>query len=65
MRWSIPNQADVYLDNITFYDEDGNSIPIVYKPGETSEDGEAEQSSEEGETETADSEEETVGETAE
>lgn len=32
MRWGIPNQADIYLDNITFWDDDGNSIPIVYTP---------------------------------
>lgn len=30
MRWGIPNQADIYIDNLTFYDADGNSIPIVY-----------------------------------
>lgn len=34
MRWAIPNQADVYIDNLTFYDADGNSIPIVYTPAE-------------------------------
>ncbi|MCQ2464739.1 MAG: hypothetical protein MJ095_04075 [Oscillospiraceae bacterium] len=56
MRWSIPNQADVYIDNITFYDEDGNSIPIAYKPGEASEDAE------EAETEAAETEEETAAE---
>ena len=33
MRWGIPNQADVYIDNLTFYDSDGKSIPIVYTPG--------------------------------
>lgn len=32
MRWGQPNQADIYIDNITFYDADGNSIPIVYTP---------------------------------
>ena len=32
MRWGIPNQADLYIDNITFYDEDGKSIPLAYKP---------------------------------
>lgn len=32
MRWGIPNQADLYIDNITFYDEDGKSIPLIYKP---------------------------------
>lgn len=35
MRWGIPNQADIYLDNLTFYDADGKSIPIVYTPGST------------------------------
>ena len=33
MRWGIPNQADLYIDNITFYDADGKSIPLVYTPG--------------------------------
>lgn len=54
MRWSIPNQADIYLDNITFYDEDGNSIPIVYTPGAVSDEAEAESegaAEEEAETE--------------
>lgn len=37
LRWGIPNQADIYLDNLTFYDEGGNSIPIVYTPGMASE----------------------------
>lgn len=32
MRWPIPNQADMYLDNITFYDDDRNPIPLVYNP---------------------------------
>lgn len=32
MRWSIPNKADVYIDNITFYDDDGNPVPLVYDP---------------------------------
>lgn len=42
MRWNIPNQADIYLDNLTFYDEDGNSIPIVYQPGQDGSDPVAE-----------------------
>ena len=29
MRWGIANESDMYIDNIVFYDEDGNSIPIV------------------------------------
>lgn len=37
MRWGQPNQADIYIDNITFYDADGNSIPIVYTPGAAAE----------------------------
>ena len=29
MRWGISNEADLYIDNIVFYDEDDNSIPIA------------------------------------
>ena len=29
MRWPQPNDADFYIDNITFYDKDGNSIPLL------------------------------------
>gem|GEM_PF-863546 len=29
-RWGQANDVDVYLDNITFYDKDGNSLPIQY-----------------------------------
>jgi hypothetical protein len=28
MRWGMQNLSDLYLDNITFYDEEGNSIPL-------------------------------------
>lgn len=28
MRWGIANESDMYIDNIIFYDENGNSIPI-------------------------------------
>ena len=42
MRWSIPNQADVYIDNLTFYDEDGKSIPIIYGTGEAAAETESE-----------------------
>ncbi|WP_044975151.1 hypothetical protein [Ruminococcus sp. HUN007] len=62
MRWSIPNQADVYIDNLTFYDEEGKSIPLVYKSGEGAADAE-------GESDTSDAEvteaEEEVTEAAE
>lgn len=32
MRWAQKNQVDFYIDNLTFYDEDGHSIPIIYDP---------------------------------
>lgn len=32
MRWPVPNQADIYIDNLAFYDDDGNLVPIVYDP---------------------------------
>lgn len=56
MRWNIPNQADIYIDNLTFYDEAGNSIPIVYTPGATAEGG-AEEGGETAEGETAENSE--------
>lgn len=30
MKWSIPNQADYYIANLTFLDEEGNVIPCNY-----------------------------------
>lgn len=30
MRWGQPNTVDFCIDNITFYDKDGNSMPITY-----------------------------------
>lgn len=29
MRWGLQNESNLYIDNIVFYDEDGNSIPII------------------------------------
>ncbi|MCD7890422.1 MAG: hypothetical protein LUG26_01185 [Ruminococcus sp.] len=29
MRWGLQNESNMYIDNIVFYDEDGNSIPLV------------------------------------
>jgi hypothetical protein len=29
MRWGMQNESDLYIDNIVFYDEDGNSIPLI------------------------------------
>ncbi len=28
MRWGLQNKSNTYIDNITFYDADGNSIPL-------------------------------------
>ena len=33
MRWPQKNDADFYIDNITFYDKDGNSIPMLAADG--------------------------------
>ena len=30
MRWGQPNAVDFYIDNLTIYDHDGKSIPIIY-----------------------------------
>lgn len=30
MRWGQKNQVDFYIDNLTFYDKDGNVMPIVF-----------------------------------
>ncbi len=30
MRWGQTNQVDFYIDNITIYDKDGKSMPIIY-----------------------------------
>lgn len=29
MRWGSENQSNLYIDNIVFFDENGNSIPLV------------------------------------
>ncbi|MBQ2264814.1 MAG: hypothetical protein II341_05345 [Oscillospiraceae bacterium] len=41
MRWGIQNLSSMYIDNITFYDADGNSIPLNGY-GLAAEEGEAE-----------------------
>lgn len=33
MRWGIDNISDTFIDNITFYDADGNSIPLTISDG--------------------------------
>ncbi len=29
MRWGMQNEGNLYIDNIVFYDEEGNSIPLA------------------------------------
>lgn len=29
MRWGQKNDVDFYIDNVTFYDKDGNSMPVL------------------------------------
>lgn len=36
MRWGMQNISDFYLDNITFYDQEGNAIPLNPSETETS-----------------------------
>lgn len=43
MRWGIANESDMMIDNIVFYDEDGNSIPLAAEYASASS-GEAEPS---------------------
>ena len=40
MRWGLQNLSDFYLDNITFYDEEGNAIPLNPSEPETTEESE-------------------------
>lgn len=35
MRWGAQNEGNLYIDNIVFYDEDGNSLPIEKSVVET------------------------------
>lgn len=44
MRWPQKNDADFYIDNITFYDKDGKSIPIIFGTDAAAEDAPAEES---------------------
>ena len=39
MRWGQANDVDFYIDNLTFYDKDGNSMPV--KASAAAEGGEA------------------------
>lgn len=36
MRWGSQNKSNLYIDNIVFYDENGNSIPIINSQQTTS-----------------------------
>ncbi len=56
MRWGLQNVSDTYIDNLTFYDADGNSIPLdAYgaEPEETTEENTDETAAEENTEETA------------
>ena len=55
-RFLKKSNPDIVIDNLTFYDEAGNSIPIVYTPGATAEGG-AEEGGETAEGETAENSE--------
>ena len=35
MRWGMQNISDIYIDNLTFYDVDGNSIPLTLSNSST------------------------------
>lgn len=65
MRWGMQNLSSMYIDNITFYDADGNSIPLT--PSTPAEEDATEEGAEDG-TESTDSVDETAetdGESAE
>ncbi len=36
MRWGAQNDGNFYIDNIVFYDEEGNSLPITLSEGSSS-----------------------------
>ncbi len=77
MRWGMGNVSDLYIDNITFYDADGNSIPLTISDGwagsgaadadaaETAAEGETVEESEETAAEDETSAEETAADTTE
>lgn len=46
MRWAQQNDVDIYVDNLTFYDKDGNSIPVKAGGETVAVDEAAEESSE-------------------
>ncbi len=65
MRWGMQNLSSTYIDNITFYDADGNSIPLTLSaPTEEEPTEEGAESAEEA-TEAVDETSETEGESVE
>ena len=69
MRWGMQNLNDTYIDNLTFFDEDGNSIPLTRTDAsaltEDAEDAEAEDAeAEDAEAEDAPAEEDAEAEDA-
>lgn len=54
MRWGMGNISDLYVDNITFFDADGNSIPLTISDGwAVSDDAENDEDAEDASAETA------------
>ena len=53
MRWGAQNEGNFYIDNIVFYDEDGNSIPLAAGGAETGDAGEETDEAAEAEAETS------------
>ena len=52
MRWGLANEGNLYVDNIVFYDEDGNSIPLQISEAAASEETPADETA--GETPASD-----------
>ena len=32
MRWGQKNSVDFYIDNLTFFDKDGNAMDVIFDP---------------------------------
>ena len=67
MRWGMGNISDLYIDNITFFDADGKSIPLTVSEGwatHSEEDAPSDEETSEGDAEeTSEDAEETTEET--
>ena len=63
MRWGQANDVDFYIDNLTFYDKDGNSMPVLAGGAGAAEEG-AEEATEETTEAAESSESEAAAETS-